>query len=252
MNFSIVYPNFTFRKALDDIVYAMFWSLKALKHNVEIREDFNTSNQIILFGAHSKHVLKNHIPNNNNIIIYNTEQYNWWITDEYTALLSNKKVWSIFNDNLGTYVPVSYVKELENKHIPQKDREIDILFYGSSSTHRVAVLLELSKYYRICYLGYTDLKDNFLRKSKVVLSINYNDLTDKMAVARLIVPLHSGIVAAAEFTTDKKDWPASSAISSIDDMDNLIKDYKKIGEHNKEKFKKHPMTKYIEKALDNG
>jgi len=249
MKFSIVCPDIPYVLALNDIVKAMFYSLLDLHHDVEIRKDFNTTNRMIIFGSHRPEILKivSYLPKNS--IIYNTEQYSTWKTFEYVETISKFNIWSIFNDILGTYVPVGYVPYLTPNI--SSDKDIDILFYGCNSIHRSELLLSLSKNFRICFLGYDTDKSSYILRSKSVISLNYNGITsDRLAIARLFIPMHYKIATISERTDDKTDWPSHKGVFDIESIWKVCDEYKYYGEMSYQELIKFPMKNFIEKALD--
>ncbi len=121
-----------------------------------------------------------------NAIIYNTEHFSFIsLRPHYMDLLRNHPVWDYSRDNADRlpaligkevrYVPIGFVPELARIEKGPVE-EIDVLFYGSYNSRRVAVLDELrgsGLNVHHAYGVYGTARDELISRAKVVLNIHF-------------------------------------------------------------------------------
>lgn len=169
-------PNYPHSHAFDEIAEAFEAALPS------------DSKQVV-FGAH----LLPFVGVEDNLsgkIIYQTEQINpncKWVTDAFISLLrmadevwdyspENIKALKSFNIN-AKFVPVRYMPCMKKfTSLPDEDKDIEVLFYGSTNPRRIAILNDLraagvrtSKIFNM----YGSDRDAYIARAKIILNIHY-------------------------------------------------------------------------------
>jgi len=103
----------------------------------------------------------------------------------YLKILKNFKIWdfspynmerinSKYNLKISEYLPLGYVEELNCiKH--RKNKDIDILFIGSTSRRRKEIILELNKLNiksSLIFNSYGKERDELISRSKIMLNVH--------------------------------------------------------------------------------
>lgn len=130
------------------------------------------------------HLLKGTNPD---LVIYNSEQISdKWFEEhpDYKILLKNaSEVWDYSRNNIeelkkhgieAKLVEVGYMPSM-TKNLPNVDRDIDVLFYGSRNERRVDILSELQSKCKlhIAFGVYGEELDKLIARSKIVLNMHY-------------------------------------------------------------------------------
>lgn len=156
MKFRVVLPQFRWRECLRDLAECLVDALRRDGHAAELVDEFRRGTEVeIVLGAHEPSVVLPDYP----VVIYQTEvPASGWYTDGYKARLASAlAVWEaapgyVTQDASRTSVvepglirvPGLGAGEVEalGKYFP-KTKDIDILFYGSLSPRRIAILTKL-------------------------------------------------------------------------------------------------------------
>lgn len=196
---------------------AEFIKAKAIKagHDASLAKNRISKSAInIVLGAHSNPDKLTELPPNT--IIFNTEQTTEstsWTSASYQKLLNNYFVWDYSQHNLDlishsnkALINFYYSKELKRIH-NQKNKVIDLLFYGSINERRKRILETLmSKGLNIKPLFglYGKERDEYLSQTRAVLNLHYYD-SQIFQQIRAFYPLTNGIPVISE------NFPLSSA-----------------------------------------
>ena len=168
-----------------ELAESVFFGLRRLGLRAYYRDSPAEPVRQIIFGANllGEDLLRSLPPDS---IIYNSERMaaeSPAATDRYMHALRSHQVWDYSADNvrcmrdfgvgLVRYVPLGYVPELSR--IGPVVEDIDVLFYGSASPRRQAILDELkARGLKIVQLDgtYGEERDRVIARAKVVLSIH--------------------------------------------------------------------------------
>lgn len=187
MQFNICSITNSDNYVFDELCVSAASAIRTLGHSAVI-----SKNQIIPFcvnilvGAHQQATLPE-LPRNT--IIWNTEQLiedSWWLTERYLNLLKQHTVWDYSQANVEIlkkmgiknvyYAGLGYSRELET--IVQKEKDIDVLFYGSISERRAIVLqkiLDEGINLETLFNVYGKERDDYIARSKIILNIHFFD-----------------------------------------------------------------------------
>lgn len=150
------------------------------------------SNDIIICGAHDfsrTQSIDNYKKKYNKVIVFNQEpliaiQRQFMHQGYFSWIKQADEVWDYDEQNIEV---VKSIRPDVKLHIlkPYKDwsvykpveKDIDILFYGSSNEHRTKILNELKKKYKVVHFNegnshWNDL-DQYILRSKILLNIHY-------------------------------------------------------------------------------
>ncbi len=176
----------------------------------------------------------------------------WDYSNENIALLQNmgikaKLLIPGFHPNLET-IPV----------IPNNDRNIDILFYGSIGPRRQFILSELDKRCKVKVLFgvYGEKRDQWIKRSKMILNIHHYS-TQLFEAVRISYLLNNNCLVVSEasaynpypsvsLTSVQYDDLIETSMSLLNDIENM----KLLRRKNYEEFKKnYPMTELIKHVI---
>lgn len=109
-----------------------------------------------------------------------------WLTSYYIELLKNYTVWDYSEQNIrnlqalsvsAQYCGIGYEPELSRiSQLPEEQKDIDVLFYGSMNERRKEIIDKLSSCgLRVVTLFgvYGEERDNHISRSKIILNIHY-------------------------------------------------------------------------------
>jgi SAM-dependent methyltransferase len=194
INITILKPeNYIHSSAFHEIAEAFLFALRDIGFTVSLSTNYLSNNDLnIIFGANlisDAHVSKS-IPSDS--IIINLEQLTAsdspWHKTIYFDILKNFQVWDYSDKN------IDYLNTLELKFDPQKftlgfvsalnripsiadkDKDIDILFYGSINDRRKKILDELVNFghnVKVLQGVYGAERDSYIARSKIILSLHY-------------------------------------------------------------------------------
>ena len=178
--------------AFEDIVQGLSEAIQDLGFQVEIISkiiDPSYSDLYIMFGLN-----KYQGPLPPKYIAYQLEQTGEnlgrnWFKKKYIKLLRNAvSVWDYSIKNIQNlkqygirgveYVPFAYMLCLDNiSRVPESEKDIDVLFYGSSSIRRENIMTKLKEKGLKIYFGGNNLwgekRNQLISRSKIVLNIHY-------------------------------------------------------------------------------
>ncbi len=122
-----------------------------------------------------------------NSILYNFEHaWSHWLREERLKRFKGLRFWDWNRDSMNelisyghtvAHVPLGYVPEW-TRVMPAKEKDIDVLFYGSMNMRRQSILTKLKR--RLpnvlhLYGVYGAERDDYVARSKVVLNMHYTD-----------------------------------------------------------------------------
>jgi hypothetical protein len=225
----------------DELCIAAASGIRRLGHEALI-----SRNQLIPFvtnivvGAHQPIDLPPLPPGT---IIWNTEQIvegSTWLTDRYINILRTNPVWDYSHANIELlknmgiqdihYAGLGYSPDLEV--ITPKEKDIDVLFYGSFSERRAAVLqglLDEGINLETLYGVYGKDRDDYIARSKIIINIHFfkECYFEPIRVGYLI---NNKCFVISERSTNKKDediMADSIVIAKYDDLIEACKYYLK-------------------------
>lgn len=138
----------------------------------------------LVFGSH---LLKT--PSMCGDIAYQTEQIRSecnWVSKDYVNLLRTCEVWDYSRENIkalkthginAKFVPIRYMPCMTKfTSLPDSEKDIDVLFYGSTNARRIKILNDLraagvktSKIFNV----YGAERDAYIARSKIVLNMHF-------------------------------------------------------------------------------
>lgn len=150
--------------ALAELAELVTYGLEAL--------DMGTSEPLVVLGAHTA---PEAVPAG--AIVYNTEHPSSpWMGKLYLDLLKRHETWSYYEGGPGTFVPIGYMPQMTRIPKPLV-QDVDVLFYGSLNERRSRILMRLIatglKVVALPVGTYGAKRDEWIAKSKVVLSVHY-------------------------------------------------------------------------------
>ena len=156
----------------------------------EFKED--TSNNLVICGAHDfsrTQSIEIYKKKYNKVIVFNQEpltatQRQFMHQGYFAWLKQADEVWDYDEQNIEV---LKLIRPDVKLHIlkPYKDwsvykpveKDIDILFYGSTNEHRTKILDELKKKYKVVHFkegnSHWDDLDQYILRSKILLNIHY-------------------------------------------------------------------------------
>lgn len=178
----------TTASVFDDAILPVYYALQRLGFTVEIRlNDVNPHSRNIIFGScNFPNEVSAAIPRDSTV--FNFEQLtarNSWVGSEYMRHLAMFDVWDyspgnvlFLKDTMGlsnvVCVRLGYVPEMTRSHY-SGPQDVDVLFYGTISDRRRAVLQKLSDAgvnVAILQRMYGAERDAWIARSKIVLNIH--------------------------------------------------------------------------------
>lgn len=201
MHFSLVRfnpPEGGASHGLDDAILPLYFALKSLGYETEIRLDSaNPRSRNIVFGSClAPRRIGRMLPPGS--IIFNLEQlggHSKWMNRDYLAHLAEFPVWDYSAANMAVledigaraaHVPPGYVPQMTRlrRDCP---RDVDALFYGLINDRRHAVIKKLHDAgLRVLATqeAFGNLRDALLARSRLVLNVHYY-LPAKLEIVRL-------------------------------------------------------------------
>ncbi|MFT6436758.1 MAG: hypothetical protein ACJAVI_004828 [Candidatus Azotimanducaceae bacterium] len=215
MNFNIciVKPkNYPHSDAFWELAELIAFSLRDLNHNVIISiNELISDRQNILFGGHL--LTNNDFPNAT--IIFNTEQLrhgvNKWL-DRIISLGQSHLIWDYSDDNIDFLKEnnCSSVKKFQFGYhrklsrISQREKDIDVLFYGTLKDRRKNLLIKLNEAgLKVKHLFgvYGAQRDEYISRAKIVLNCHHYDARI-FEIVRVHYLINNSILVVSEL--DKK------------------------------------------------
>lgn len=202
-------PNYPHTAAFSEIA-------NVLQHSLADLDLTNTLPDIqIIFGA-------NAFPHHDDIkpddIIFNCEQQNsGWFTAHYLQRLRAHRVldfeaqrvtWLRNNAIDAYHLPLGYHDAWTIKKqppLPDAGRDIDILFYGSPTSHRHPILqrlhMQFPKFHCV-FSVYGEARDSLIRRARVVLNLHANH-DNTFEIIRVAPLLASDVLVISECRQDE-------------------------------------------------
>lgn len=233
MKFRIVLPHFKWRRCLEDLSDCLAEALRRDGHAVEQVADFKQGTEIeIALGAHEAAVELPAYP----VVIYQTEvPSSGWFTESYRARLrSALAVWEASEDFLTTEatdrssVVAPGLVASAPSNVP---KDIGVLFYGSLSPRRIALLekLENSGLRPSVHFGvFGETRNALIDRSRLVVDIKQNE-GDPDDSTRTFFLDSRGACVLSENDRDAKRRLAPWNI--VEQCRGLLKDDSKRAEH---------------------
>lgn len=167
----------------------------------EFKDD--KSNNVIICGAHDfsrTQSIDLYKKKYDKVIVFNQEpltatQRQFMHKGYFAWLKQADEVWDYDEQNIEVlklirpYVKLHILKPYKDwsKYAPVA-KDIDILFYGSMNEHRVKILNELKKKYKVAIIQTWDgrVLDSYIMRSKVLLNLHYYYESSMQEQARMI------------------------------------------------------------------
>ena len=228
------YPH---HHAFDEVVQALTSALVERGIEVTLLDNSLASDAInIVIGAHllGDAALRS-LPNN--VILYNFEQFDKdskWMSGGYVAALAANRCWDYSQRNLlelhrryphapAEFVPLAYSSVLTR--LPRIDQDIDVLFYGTVSPRRLAVLDALARAGAKVFVGrrqhgnridaagdeinpaiYGGERDALIQRAKIVLNIHHYE-SQILEVVRLSYLMSNSKAIVSECGPNTEVYP---------------------------------------------
>jgi hypothetical protein len=233
VKFRVVLPKYQWWRCLDDLAECLAQALHRDGHSVERSHEFRKGTEIeIALGAHEPLVELPDYP----VVIYQTEvPSSGWFTDAYRARLrSALAVWEASADFITTETAdrSSVVAPgLINTKPVSVPRDIGLLFYGSLSPRRLALLekLENSGLRPSVHFGvFGEARNALIDRAQVVVDIKQNE-GDPDDPTRTFFLDSRGACVLSENDKDPKRRLAPWNI--VEQCRNLLKNEGKRAEH---------------------
>ncbi|MGL4208038.1 MAG: hypothetical protein ACRCTY_01485 [Candidatus Adiutrix sp.] len=241
MHFSLVVistPHMPNVRCFDDVVLPMYYALRRLGYEVEMRQgSLNPAAINICFGSNYD-PLGRFVPLLPESIIMNLEQlsspaYPWHKKDDYFNLLSRFKLWDFSHKNIellasksisAEFLPLGFVPEMQRLR-PCDGETIDVLFYGALTPRRHSILSEL----RGCGLkvapltcAYGLIRDQAIFSAKIFLNIHHS-VPASLEVVRLAYVLANGRAVVSELNDDTDYYPELKGACLFAPYEDLVK-----------------------------
>jgi hypothetical protein len=224
-------PGYVHSQAFSELAESLHHALLALGHDsvLSTRTD-NRRRRHIVFGANL--LVKRPQPLHEDSILYNLEQLgpdSPWDTPAYRELLSRYRVWDYAQSNIrrlaengiaAEHLPVGWMPQL--KRIPERGRDLDVLFYGVVNQRRADVLDALvARGLRLHVLTdvYGRERDAWIARSRVVLNLHHYP-ANLFEVVRVSYLLGNGVCVLSERGDDAElEQPYQGAVAFADYAD---------------------------------
>ena len=166
-------PNWIHSHVFDEIAESVHFALSALGHDSIQASDFIEGRRAILFGAHIYDLAL--VPPDT--ILYSLEQAS--CVPHLKETFAPFALWDYSTRNIafwgrGIHVPVGYVPELSRVHMA-KEMDIDVLFCGSRSERRIALVSELERRGLRVYWAtqiYGAERDALMARAKLAINVH--------------------------------------------------------------------------------
>lgn len=224
-------PGYVHSQAFSELAESLHHALLALGHDsvLSTRTD-NRRRRHIVFGANLLVKRPQALPEDS--ILYNLEQLgpdSPWDTPAYRELLSRYRVWDYAQSNIrrlaehgiaAEHLPVGWMPQL--KRIPERGRDVDVLFYGVVNQRRADALDALvARGLRLHVLTdvYGRERDAWIARSRVVLNLHHY-AANLFEVVRVSFLLGNGVCVLSERGDDAElEQPYQGAVAFTDYAD---------------------------------
>lgn len=267
---SIIRPkNYMHSSAFQEVAETLHYGLLKLGHESALLENaIDRQRKNILLGAHllSDREL-NALPDET--IIYNLEQLNAAdLRPAYRRLSERCSIWDYSPLNLAQWqqqprafqpalVEIGYAPILK-RIAPAPMQDIDVLFYGSESPSRRAILERLQHAgvnVQWVYAAYGQMRDNLIARAKIVLNLHYYE-SKLFEIVRVSYLLANAKAVVSETAPDIGDYAQAVAAFSPEEIVEgcmaLLNDEqqrKQLESRGHEFFRRKPIEEILEKVL---
>jgi acetyltransferase-like isoleucine patch superfamily enzyme/SAM-dependent methyltransferase len=190
MNFAVLIvspPEYKHSQAFTEVAETLHFGLMALGYQSVISDRVLPEHRHIVLGVNLLPVFPVELPDDS--ILYNFEQISPdspWITAALLEVFRHYTLWDYSLENCAQlclmgcehvqHVPLGYMPQLTRiASVPEAEREIDVLFYGSPTEERAKILETLrQKGLKVLELAgvYGAERDRAISKSKIILNIH--------------------------------------------------------------------------------
>ncbi|MGB8699020.1 MAG: methyltransferase domain-containing protein, partial [Thermosynechococcaceae cyanobacterium] len=266
-------PGYKHSQIFAEVAETLHFGLIALGYRSVITDQILPEHRHIVLGVNLLQFCSVEIPEDS--ILYNLEQISPdspWITESMLELFQSYTFWDYSLVNcmqlclLGCshvqHVPLGYVPQLTRiSPIPEKEKDIDILFYGSPTEKRSKILDELrQKNLNVVQLSgiYGTERDHLIAKSKIVINIHCYE-AKVFEIVRVSYLLANRIFVLSEDSPDDPQAQSLQGGVAFAQYENLVEtclyflgnlqQRKEMSEKGFQLFCQDLESTYLEKAL---
>ncbi|MFN6560950.1 MAG: hypothetical protein RMY28_014345 [Nostoc sp. ChiSLP01] len=174
--------------AFQEIAESIHYGLTELGYDSILTTVTNLGDrQLIVLGANLLSWYPVTLPSD--AILYNLEQIyqgSQWLSPAVLKLFSQYRLWDYSQQNIlqlakfeitnVRHLPIGYVPQLTRiNQIPEEERDIDVLFYGSLTQERLSIIRTLQAHglNTVALYGvYGEERDKFISRAKIVINIH--------------------------------------------------------------------------------
>jgi hypothetical protein len=263
-------PGYPHAMALWDIGRLLNCSFQSLGFQSELRVNALDSKTVnVLLGYHQ--ITAASLPRRCNFVIYQLEQLadaeGFFDATRLEVLQRAHEIWDYSPDNIAflkdkglsnvKYLPIGFHQALQS--IPQAQKDIDILFYGSINDRRKMILEELQKKCRLQSLFelYGPERDAWISRSKIVLNLHYYE-TRMMQQARISYLLNNICCVVSEDSSQNPyegmiaTAPYSQVVETCLHYLHNDDEREAMARRGYELFCKRPMVEYLRPVIAGG
>lgn len=250
---------FSSEPAFEDITISLLTSIRDKGINIKRLKEIKNSNAlVIMLGLNNYEGL---MPKN--YIVYQLEQSkplnevnenNTWFTNRYLKRLEGSiEIWDYSMQNIVNirnlfssrnlilpvvkYVPITYLRNFLGT---DTNKDIDVLFYGSTNPRREKIMADLEAInLKIHFAGYNlwnERRQELINRSKIILNIHFYD-NPILETTRLAPLVSQGAFVISEPSSDKildKFWSSMVTFCSYDKIVDKISSFLQVWESCKE------------------
>ncbi|MDR1323076.1 MAG: hypothetical protein LBK68_01425 [Candidatus Margulisbacteria bacterium] len=259
-----------------EIALLLIHTFNSLGHSCSLKTNQTTADRLnILLGW--PNLIFSTLPQGHKYIPYQLEQLSsqegWYVEIPGAKKFFQNAVelWDYSENNVeflrtehipAKLLPLGYHEKLELLTPPDKNKDIDVLFYGGLNERRIKVLEQLqSRGVKVQVLSYdqsafSGKRDEYIARTKIVLNIHYYE-TKIFEAARISYLLNNKVLVITEQSADNP-YTAVDLISVpyeqlVDECLRRLADWdnsQKIAQLNYQQFKEnYAMTKLLAKVI---
>jgi hypothetical protein len=269
-------PGYVHSEAFREVAQGLHHALLALGHDSALtnRVDLDKRRTIVLG---SNVLVAAGLEPPEKTILYNLEQVHDdspWMTPALLALFRRYPVWDYSQANIErlaawqvprpTHVPIGYVPEL-TRIVPAPE-DIDVLFYGTIDSRRLAVLHDLrARGLRVESLFgvYGASRDAWIARSKIVINMHLHkykaQVFEIVRVSYLLANRRAVVYERGAHPTEERDLESGIAFAEYDELVDrcmeLLGDERarrELGERGYQAFSARSQAAILRRALSSG